>query len=148
MLNYANSDNLTDYYCGGVIIHESYILTSAHCVLGKEITSTHYTLTSVRLGDWNITGDVDCFDGDCNEPQTVTIVEQIVHPKFSPESLTSQHNIALLRLERPLAFNDFIRPICLPQSDKADESLGELEISGWALTRGGMIYYSALKTKF
>lgn len=111
-------------------------------MVGKEITSTNFTLKSVRLGEWNTKTDVDCSEYDdkyCNVPPlNVNIAETIVHPQFSSESLTSQNNIALLRLEKSVSFTDFIRPICLLITEEnGDVKLKNMEVSGWALTKGG-----------
>ena len=36
-----------------------------------------------------------------------------VHPNFNP--MTVDNDIALIELEEPVYFNDYIRPICLPE---------------------------------
>lgn len=111
-------------------------------MVGKEITLTNFTLKSVRLGEWNTQTNIDCTEYDntyCNEPPlNVNIAEAIVHPNFSPDSLTSQNNIALLRLEKSVSFTDFIRPICLLLTEENEDiKLKNMEVAGWSLTKGG-----------
>lgn len=60
----------------------------------------------VRFGDSQIDAE-----GDDSQPLQVDIVERIKHPNFDPSSL--YHDIALVRLERRITFNRYIRPACL-----------------------------------
>lgn len=39
------------------------------------------------------------------------------------------YDIALLKLEKPLAFNEFVQPIALPEPESTPE--GEVTLSGW-----------------
>lgn len=46
--------------------------------------------------------------------EDIPIAEVIVHEKYKRSFRSREDDIALIRLERPVPFTDFIRPICLP----------------------------------
>ncbi len=81
-----------------------------------------YSLVNVRLGEWDTKTTKDCDESFANEvvcndpPIDVSIAEKIPHEKYSPSDNHHYHDIALLRLSRPVQFTDFIAPICLPSS--------------------------------
>ncbi|KAF2904170.1 hypothetical protein ILUMI_01990, partial [Ignelater luminosus] len=88
----------------------------------------------VRLGEWNLTSNPDCLG--CHQVEIVKIAEIIPHPYYSPFS--KNNDIALLRLEKEIEYNDFIHPICLPPINfPAPEEGAELTVSGWGSTEEG-----------
>lgn len=76
------------------------------------------TLSSVRIGEWNIESEIDCSPDDpafCAPPtKDIKIAEVIVHPDFQIGSKDKHNDIALLRLDTKVEFNDFVKPLCLP----------------------------------
>ncbi|XP_028178584.1 serine protease 7-like, partial [Ostrinia furnacalis] len=71
---------------------------------------------NVRLGEYDTRYDIDCVNADCAQPLQVIPIESIlVHPSYS--SFTRKNDIALIRLARPAIYNEFVRPICLTNSD-------------------------------
>ncbi|XP_017003304.1 inactive serine protease scarface isoform X1 [Drosophila takahashii] len=103
--------------CGGAIIGDEFILTSASCVNGLPVTDIR-----VKAGEWEL--------GSTNEPLPfqLTGVKSIdVHPAYDPS--TNTHDIAIIRLERRLEFATHIQPICISDEDpKASE---QCITSGW-----------------
>lgn len=63
--------------------------------------------------------EIDCEEQDGHDfcaPRAidVRVVEKIHHPSYRKASKNQHFDIALLRLEKPVKFNDLLRPICLP----------------------------------
>lgn len=136
-----------DFRCAGALINDRYVLTAAHCV--PKITD-NYTLTGVRLGEWNAATVTDCFRRQCADPpQDILIEEIIVHPEFLPDSKDFYHDITLLRLAAPAKFSTYVRSICLPsQKDlrTATDFQGKrFTVSGWGETETA--YSSNMKLK-
>ncbi|XP_011641772.1 serine protease snake-like [Pogonomyrmex barbatus] len=88
------------WQCGGSIISENFILTAAHCMESPD----NGPASKVRVGLINLITPDDSM-------QERDVVERIKYPdyKFS----VRYHDIALLKLDRPLELNPRVRPACL-----------------------------------
>jgi hypothetical protein len=119
-----SAQNKQGFHCGGSLINSRYVISASHCVNGKDLPTT-WSLTHVRLGEWDTTQQDDCDERYTNEricsppPIDVQIEQKIPHPQYDPYANNQHNDIALLRLSQDVAFNEFVRPICLP----IDESL-------------------------
>lgn len=66
------------------------------------------------------------------------MAEIIIHPKFN--AIDCSNDIAIIKVANRMFFNDFVQPICLWQSDKADLStvIGRAgTLVGWRTTETG-----------
>jgi len=77
------------------------------------------------------------------------IEERIVHPQYDPANKDRVHDIALLRLDRPVLLNEYIQPVCLPLvSTRMAINTGELlVVSGWGRTTTGELSNTSLQNK-
>ncbi|KAH8304946.1 hypothetical protein KR018_011657, partial [Drosophila ironensis] len=136
LLEYVDRRGHRDLSCGGSLINNRYILTAGHCVIGPVLQEVG-RLATVRLGEYDTSKNPDCIDSNCNQPiQEFGIEETIVHPEYDPSNSDRLHDIALLRLDRPVQLNEYIQPVCLPLvSTRQAINTGELlVVSGWGRT--------------
>lgn len=90
-LGYSNDNNFNTapkYLCGGSLISEVFVVTSAHCITPS--------LKQVRLGAHDITKQNEI--GAMN----IAIKNTIVHPQFNLKTITN--DIALIELQSRAPF--------------------------------------------
>lgn len=82
----------------------------------------------VRLGDLDISTTTD----DAS-PSDYSIIEIIKHPDYATPR--AYNDIVLLKLDREVVFNDYIKPVCLSRSDINNVTEGS--IAGWRIEQTG-----------
>ncbi|XP_077288094.1 mite allergen Eur m 3-like [Arctopsyche grandis] len=111
------ADYSFQHICGGSIIHESFILTAAHCFNNRENIPNNF---KVRVGS--------VFTK--NGGQEENVYKIIKHPNFSIH--TSDNDIALLFLTNPLQIDDQTTKIIpMPSQDIRVKNGSEAIIAGW-----------------
>ncbi|XP_067896211.1 coagulation factor X-like isoform X2 [Heterodontus francisci] len=109
--------------CAGAILNKDFVLTSADCV--NQLRSF-----TVVVGEHNL-------EVDEGSEQTLNVSHIHIHSRYS--QATFENDLALLRLETPIEFNNYTIPICLPETDFAEFFLMNSEygaVSGWKLKKG------------
>ncbi|KFO73925.1 Coagulation factor X, partial [Cuculus canorus] len=93
-----------DWFCGGTILNEYFILSAAHCI-------DQYKDLRVIVG---------MVDKRKEEPsRAIHRVEKIIaHARY--DNRTYDSDIALLKLEEPITFSEDVIPACLPEEDFAN----------------------------
>ncbi|KAK4887797.1 hypothetical protein RN001_004068 [Aquatica leii] len=118
--------------CSGALINERYVLTAASCA-----SPSFYgdSLVKILLGDFilknaNCTNISHVNHDECTHFETYEIEKGIPHPLYSG----AFNNIGLIRLDRNVKFNEFIRPICLPSPSYIYSQPGDvLNTSGFII---------------
>lgn len=120
-----------EHYCGGALISNRYVVTAAHCTVGLKAANI-----TVRLGAYDI-------QEPSEHVKDIEVSRIRQHPQFQKD--TFMNDIAVLRLKRPVMFNEYIRPVCLPQ--RSDETFfGKTAVAiGWGTQSFGGPYSDVLR---
>ncbi|KAJ3666930.1 hypothetical protein Zmor_002352 [Zophobas morio] len=112
------SENI-QWLCGGSLISEQYILTAALCLSSRLVGEPKLVL----LGVTNL--------NDTNHRREIKIINNVVHPEY--RNITYYHDIALVKLEKPVEINSYVRPACL--NTNFDFSVSQAIATGWGFTQ-------------
>jgi len=128
-IKFSNGRN---YWCGGSIINDRYVMTAAHCI--DDLNGNAQGLV-VGVADHNMFSTTD----DVSGVTRLVNVEQIIgHPDYNDRTLNN--DIALLRLSETLDLSQHkqLRAVCLPADDSKNYAGMMAIASGWGtLSSGG-----------
>ncbi|OUC43807.1 trypsin [Trichinella nativa] len=121
----------TEYKCGGTIIpsrelnRSSYILTAAHCV--EDIIISEIIVTA-GMHDSSVSSEMG--------RQVARVSSASISPEFKDNR---RYDYAVLTLEQPFIFNDYVRSACLSAMHEYLKPRTKCFAAGWGATTGG--YY-------
>jgi len=110
-----------DHHCGGVIIAKRWILTAAHCVQKRSPANF-----IARIGEFNLNRpDFHSLD--------YVIEKVIIHDEYTgifKSNTVNNADIALLKTSKPIKFNEYAWPVCVPSAEVSFAGK-EAVVIGW-----------------
>ncbi|KAM8926835.1 transmembrane protease serine 9 isoform 3-T3 [Lycaon pictus] len=111
------------HFCGATVVGDRWLLSAAHC-----FNHTKVELVRAHLGTASLTGVG-------GSPVKMALRRAVLHPQYNPGIL--DFDAAILELARPLDFNKFVQPVCLPLAIQKFPVGRKCMISGWGNTQEG-----------
>ncbi|NXW08642.1 ENTK Enteropeptidase, partial [Fregetta grallaria] len=106
--------------CGASLVSDEWLVTSAHCVYGRQLKPSHWTAV---LGLYD--------QSDMTQPSTVVgnIDQIVINPHYMKR--TKDSDIALMHLQYKVQYTDYIQPVCLPEKNQQFLPGINCSIAGW-----------------
>ncbi|XP_034460899.1 suppression of tumorigenicity 14a [Hippoglossus hippoglossus] len=125
------------HVCGASLISPRWLVTAAHCV--QDDASRRYS----QPGTWEAYMGLH-LQAKTGSPAVKRNLKQVIsHPNYN--AFTFDNDIALMELDSPVTYSDYIRPICLPAPQHDFPTGNTVWITGWGATREGGFAASVLQ---
>lgn len=116
-------------FCGGSILNELWVITSAHWAddnptQSREeiVAGQHFVSVASRSGR--------------EQFRDLSLV--VLHPNYDFRPI-SAYDVGLVRVDRPFVFNDFVRPIALAPQANRPEVTGRIRSFGWGMINSNIV---------
>ncbi|XP_066928012.1 chymotrypsinogen B-like [Clytia hemisphaerica] len=115
----SNFNGLPD--CGATLISNEWLVSAAHC--------------NITVGDHVVLGAN--YIGLSVEESRQYFRVKFVRPHPSYSKVTNDYDIALVQLDKPATYTDYVRPACIINSGTKLAAATKSEVSGWGLLKCG-----------
>ncbi|WP_031146641.1 S1 family serine peptidase [Streptomyces erythrochromogenes] len=105
------------HFCGGTILDDMTVLTTATCVQGQPITGITVAVGSNKLNEGG---------------EIYQVSQAISHPDYNPQTLVN--DIAVLHIKGPIYFSEKVQPARLDSQGTGVDVGQRLTATGWGLT--------------
>lgn len=109
-----NQNDQFESHCGASLISRKHVLSAAHCFILRPKKVTDRNFLRVRLAEHDLSKTDELPAGITTERSVARLV---THEGF--EFGKNTNDIAIIVMDRDVAFNKFIAPVCLPYSTQA-----------------------------
>jgi len=120
-----------EHLCGGTIIKNRWIITAAHCIAESGIQVDHNNPGQ----KWKVVLGLQTLSLQ-ESAQQKFLSKIVIHPHYK-FNIVTKIDIALLKLNEPVTFTDYIQPACLPTETEPSDG-EECFVSGWGYTSGDL----------
>lgn len=101
----------------------------------------------MRLGEYDITKEIDCLGNNCADPVLYMGVEEVIpHEWYDERSKNRENDIGLVRMDGDVTYTDYIKPICLPTTVNSQRSAPSEKLwsAGWGRTLQSNVFSISL----
>lgn len=117
------------HYCGGVLISDHIVLTTAYCTQGE---FSHPSNVTVVVGTQTLA---------LEEGTSYAVSKIINHPEYNAKTIAN--DISAIRTVRKILFSKLVQPARLPTSDVAARTVAT--ISGWGQMNVSFFFFFCRK---